>query len=337
MLEYFGLYENYAVSISAFIISFIFLIISKKIIIWNIKKISKKLGKNDYLSEIVNRVHWFFFFIVSVYFSIQFVEIPVIINDIVSYIFIISSVYYAVRILQGISENFIEHVIKDKLEDQHIIGFIQKVVKYTIWLFGFFIAVSNLGYDITALIAGIGIGGIAIAFALQNILSDIFSSITIYFDKPFRVGDFIIVNDTMGTVDKIGIKSTRIKSLTGEEIVMNNKALTEAKISNYRKMEKRRVSFSLGVVYGTPKSKLEKIPSIIQKIIEDTNNIAFGRCHFKEFGDFSLNFETVFFVESGVYLDYMDSIQKINLEIVSAFENENIEMAFPTQTIHMSK
>jgi small-conductance mechanosensitive channel len=197
--------------------------------------------------------------------------------------------------------------------------------------------ISNLGVDITSLIAGIGIGGIAIALALQNILSDLFSSFSIYFDKPFKVGDFIVVGEHMGSVEKIGIKTTRVRSPQGEEIVIANQELTTARVQNFRRLERRRNLVTLGVTYETPLAKLKKVTGIIEDIINKQKDATFDRVHFQSFGDFSLNYQIVYYVESEEYGVFMDVQQAINFAIMEAFEKEGIEFAYPTQTLYLSK
>ena len=187
------------------------------------------------------------------------------------------------------------------------------------------------------MIAGLGIGGIAIAFALQGILGDLFSSFAIFFDKPFEIGDFIKIGDKSGTVRKIGIKTTRLKSTDGDEIVISNQELTGAVLHNYKKTEERRNVLSLGVTYNTPTDKLKMIPVILKKVIDDAENIRFDRAHFKSFGDFALGFEAVYYVKSGNYTQHMDAQQIVNFAIKEGFDKEGIEIAFPTQTVYVEK
>ena len=204
---------------------------------------------------------------------------------------------------------------------------------------------TNLGVEITPLIAGLGVGGIAIALALQVILGDLFNAFVIYFDKPFKEGDFIIIGSDMGVVKDIGIKTTRIQALSGQELVMSNTDLTNSRINNYKKMEKRRVPFSFGVTYDTPAKKLEKIKIIVADIVKacdkkyGTKNasINLDRVHFKSFGGSSLDYEVVYYVPTADYNKYMDIQEFINLELVKVFEKEKIEFAFPTRTIYMKK
>ena len=218
-----------------------------------------------------------------------------------------------------------------------MIDLLAKALKAILWVVAVVLVLSNLGYNVSTLIAGLGIGGIAIAFALQNILGDLFASFAIYFDKPFQVGDYIIVDDDAGTVKHIGIKSTRIQSRQGEELIISNKELTEARVHNYKKMEKRRIVFTFGVIYETPTQKLKKIPNIIKEIVGKTETAEIDRVFFKEFGEFGLNFEIVYFLKSSDYALFVETQPKINLAIKDSFEKEGIEMAYPTQTVFVKK
>ncbi|MEA3304403.1 MAG: mechanosensitive ion channel family protein [Patescibacteria group bacterium] len=211
------------------------------------------------------------------------------------------------------------------------------IANVLLWTTGILLILSNLGVEITSLVASLGIGGIAIAFALQNVLSDIFASFTLFFDKPFQVGDYILVGSDSGVVQKIGMKSTRIQTLQGEEMIISNQELTNARVQNFKRMEKRRIVFSLGLTYDTTAEKLKKAKEIVKDIINTDTQTELGRVHFKSFGDFSLNFEIVYYVLTRDYNVYMDIQERINLEIKQQFEKEGgLEMAFPTQTIHTS-
>ena len=211
------------------------------------------------------------------------------------------------------------------------------IARIALWVLGFLLILSNFGIDITSLIAGLGIGGIAVALALQNILGDLFSSFAIYFDKPFEIGDFIVVGDKSGIVKKIGIKTTRVTSLQGEEIVFSNKELTTAQIQNFKKLKERRKVFSVGVTYNTPAEVVEQIPSFIEGVIKNIDNVRFDRSHFMEFADSALVFETVYYILSADYNDYMDVNQSIHLGIKKIFDEKGIEFAFPTQTLYVKK
>ncbi len=212
-------------------------------------------------------------------------------------------------------------------------GALSFLLKTAVWSLVAFLVLDNMGFDITAMVAGLGIGGIAIALAVQNILGDVFNSVAILVDKPFEVGDFIVIDQLAGTVEQIGIRTTRIRSLTGEEIIMSNSDLVESRIKNYKTMQKRRVVFDLGVTYQTGAEKLELIPSWIGEIIGDIDDARFDRCHFREFADSSLVFETVYLVDSGDYNRHVAIQQAINMGILRKFEENGVEFAYPTQTI----
>lgn len=210
------------------------------------------------------------------------------------------------------------------------------VLTVFVWALGIVFLLDNLGFKISTLVAGLGIGGVALALASQTVLADTFSYFAIMLDRPFELDDFIILGDYMGTVEHIGIKTTRIRSLGGEQLVFSNKDLTDSRIRNYKRMQIRRVVFKLGVTYDTPVAKLKKATALIHDIIAKTPDTRFDRAHFASYGDFNLVFEVVYYVLSADYNKYMDVQQEINLAIKEAFEKERIEFAFPTQTIYMA-
>ncbi len=210
--------------------------------------------------------------------------------------------------------------------------------KVALWTAVLLLALDNIpGVEVDTLIASLGISGIAVALAVQNILGDLFASLSIVLDKPFIIGDFITVEEYAGTVEHIGLKSTRVRSLTGEQLVFSNSDLLNSRIRNCGRMEKRRVSFTLGVACDTPYEKLTKLPRIVQEIIKAQPQASFDRAHFKEYGDFSLNFEIVYYLLTSDYNVFMDTQQAINLEIFRRFSEEEIELPYPTQTIFVAK
>ena len=214
-------------------------------------------------------------------------------------------------------------------------GIMSLLGRVATWALIAVIVLYEFDYPITGLLAGLGVGGIAVAFALQNILADVFNSVAILLDKPFRVGDFVIIGQTMGTIEQIGIKTTRIRSLSGEQIVVSNTDLLGSRIHNYKRMVERRVLFQIGVVYQTPVEKVEMIPGMIREIIEDTSKTRFDRGHFKAFGPYSLDYEFVYYVLGADYALYMDIQQEINLTICRKFEELGIIFAYPTQELHL--
>jgi len=214
---------------------------------------------------------------------------------------------------------------------------ILRVLKLIIWGLAIVFFLDNLGFKISAVIAGLGIGGVAVALAAQAILGDLFSYFAILFDRPFEIGDFIIIGDYLGSVEHVGIKTTRIRSLGGEQLIFSNTDLTNSRVRNYKRMEKRRVVFKLGVTYQTPLEKLKVMPGIIEKVIKNVKDTVFDRAHFFSYGDFSLIFEIVYYVIGPDYNKYMDTQQQINFAIKKEFEARDIEFAYPTQTLYVSK
>lgn len=198
-------------------------------------------------------------------------------------------------------------------------------------------ALANLGINITALVAGLGIGGIAIALALQNILGDLFASLSIVLDKPFVENDFIVVGEMKGTVENVGLKTTRLRSLSGEQLVISNSDLLSSRIRNFKRMSERRVALSVGVVYQTSADDLARIPQLLRGAVEAQTDVRFDRAHLQELGASSLNFEVIYFVLSPDHTLFMDRHQAILLEIFRTFEREGLEFAYPTQTVHLAR
>jgi len=277
---------------------------------------------------------------IILYWGIHYLHLSPRVSKLVSTVTTVVIVYFVIRIILSIIRKLLEaYVLKQENGETKLkqITGIMVVINIAVWAMGAVFLFDNLGYNVTAIVTGLGIGGIAIALAAQNILGDLFNYFVIFFDRPFEVGDFIVVDDKRGTVEYIGIKTTRIKSISGEQIVISNSNLTSSRLHNFRRMEQRRAIFTLGVVYGTPLDKLKKIPDLITQIIVAEPLTTPDRVHFAAYGDFSLNFEVVFFVQSSDYKQFMDIVQDVNFKIYKAFEKEGIEFAYPTQTIHLKK
>jgi len=335
---------QYFIAIAVFLALFFVLKIFKNIIILRLKRLSEKTKTDidDLLIKIISSVRQFFYLFLSFYIAVRFLNGSELFFRIINYLFFLIIIYYIVKAIESVidygAEKLVEKRKKQEKElSQSVVSLLTKIIKAVIWMLAVIIVLQNLGYNITTLAAGLGIGGIAIALALQNILGDLFASFAIYFDKPFEIGDYIVIGDDAGTVTQIGIKSTRIQSRQGEQLIISNKELTSARVHNYKKMEKRRIVFSFGLIYGTPAEKLRKVPDIIREIIESIEIAGIDRVFFKEFGEFSLNFEVVYWLKTSDYKGFVESQPKINLAIIEAFQREGIEMAYPTQTIFVKK
>jgi small-conductance mechanosensitive channel len=212
------------------------------------------------------------------------------------------------------------------------VGFILRMV---LWIVVLLMILDNLGVNITTLVASLGIGGIAVALAVQNVLGDLFASLSIVLDKPFVIGDFVIVDKYLGTVEYVGLKTTRIRSLGGEELVFANGDLLKSRLQNMTRMTRRRVAFTIGVTYDTPRAKLAAIPPILTAIVKSQQDISFDRAHFQGIGPSAMNFEVVYWVETPDYNRFMDIQQEILLQIVDALAAEDLRLAYPTQVLHM--
>jgi small-conductance mechanosensitive channel len=213
------------------------------------------------------------------------------------------------------------------------LGGLMIVINMVIWFLGLVFLLSNWGIEVTPIIAGLGIGGIAVALAAQNILGDLFSYFVIFFDRPFEAGDFIIVDDKMGTIEYVGIKTTHIRSLSGEQIIIGNSNLTNSRIHNYKRMARRRVVFNIDVEYRTPLEALKKIPDLLRAAVQQQKRVTFDRAHFAAYKEWSMRFEIVYYVESPDFNVYMDIQQNINFAIHEMFRREKIDFAYPTQSL----
>lgn len=220
-------------------------------------------------------------------------------------------------------------------ERRRTVGGLLPALKVFLWGLGAVFLLDNLGFQITAVITGLGIGGIAIGLAAQAVLGDLFSYYSILLDRPFEIGDFIIVGDFMGTVEHVGIKTTRIRSLSGEQLVFSNSDLTGSRVKNYKRMQRRRIVFQVGVTYSSSVEQLQAGVEAIRAIFAEIPEATLDRAHFFRFGAFSLDYEVVYFVESANYNVYMDVQQRINLALKERFEGIGLSFAFPTQTLHL--
>lgn len=246
----------------------------------------------------------------------------------------------AIRFTIAISRYGIETYSKKQGKDvarEHALAGFLTMIRVIAWILGSVFLLDNFGFRISTVVAGLGISGIAVALAAQAILGDLFAYITILFDRPFEIGDFIIVGDSMGVVQHLGIKSTRLGSLGGEQIVLSNKDLTDSRVRNYKRMARRRVLFQLGVTYQTRLDSLREIPGLIRDIITGVGDTVFDRAHFASYGDSSLVFEVVYYVIGNDYTKYMEIQQQINYRVYEEFAARNIEFAYPTRTLFLQK
>ncbi|MFQ5934919.1 MAG: mechanosensitive ion channel family protein [Acidiferrobacterales bacterium] len=296
---------------------------------------------DDVALDVLRRTKSLFLLVLAVYAGSLALTLPVEVSRLLTSVLIIALLVQAAIWGDALVRDLVARMARRKAEEDAasiaaitVLGFIGRVV---VWSAIVLLALDNIGFNITALVAGLGIGGIAVALAMQNLLGDLFASISIVLDRPFVVGDFIIVDDYLGTVEDVGIKTTRVRSLSGEQLVFSNNDLLNSRIRNYKRMFQRRIVFSIGVVYQTPYDKLKAIPDMLREIIEAQEQTRFDRAHFKSYGDFALLFEIVYYVKVPEYNIYMDIQQTVNLAIFQRFEQAQIEFAYPTQTLFVEK
>lgn len=330
--------EPYAVAALVFLGALIIFAILQRVVLGRLERaaVRSKTLIDDAIVAMLRSVHPTFYWFISIYLALRYFTLTPVAATALNTLFWGWMLYQIVRSVSVGADLLMAG--KDTTEGErnarHLLSITLKV---TLWSIALLLLLSNLGFDISSLIAGLGIGGVAIAFALQNILGDLFSSFAIYLDKPFEVGDFIIVGDKMGTVVQIGIKTTRLIALQGEEVVLSNQELTSARIQNFKKMQERRVSSSIGVLYETPRETLATLPEKIKSAIATVHGVRVDRVHLAGFGDSSIDFELVYYVATGDYTVYMDCQQAINLALLELFEREKVYFAYPTRTIYTAK
>ncbi|MBE0570376.1 MAG: mechanosensitive ion channel family protein [Ignavibacteriaceae bacterium] len=334
--------QSYIIAAGIFIIGLIIVKILQKIVLRRLKKWAEKTETtlDDLLIKSIEKSIIPLLFYGVFYSSLTSLTLHDRASRIVEVASLFVVTFFIIRFISSTIMFMISYFIKKQErgeEKARQLRGMTVLINIFVWVIGIVFLMDNLGFDISAVIAGLGIGGIAIALAAQTILGDLFSYFVIFFDRPFEVGDFITVQDKVGTVEYTGIKTTRVRALTGEQLVFSNTDLTNSRIHNFKKMQERRVVFKLGVVYQTTAAQLEEIPKIVRQIIEAHSDVRFDRGHFASYGDFSLNFEFVYFVSGSEYVKYMDTQQSINLQIYKEFENKGIEFAYPTQTLFVNK
>ncbi|MGD9015090.1 MAG: mechanosensitive ion channel family protein [Candidatus Omnitrophota bacterium] len=334
---------DYLICLFIFLISILIInLLLRKIVLLRLKGWAKKTSTtlDDLLIRIFEKSLLPLLYFGAFYLSVRNLTLSPNLSKAINILGLVLATIFVIRFLVAIlTYGFRSYWLRGKQDEarERSLQGILKVIKVIIWGLGIVLLLDNLGFKISTIIAGLGIGGVAVALAAQAILGDLFSYFAIFFDRPFEVGDFIIVGDFLGTIEHIGIKTTRIRSLGGEQIVFSNADLTNARVRNYKRMDQRRVVFKLGVTYQTNLEQLKVIPKIIAEIIKNTKDTVFDRAHFFSYGDFNLVFEVVYYVLSRDYNKYMDIQQEINFAIKEAFKKYNIEFAYPTQTLFISK
>jgi small-conductance mechanosensitive channel len=339
--EYLGnTVQQYLIVLGVIILGLLLVKLFKKLVLKRIKKVVAKT-KTSIDDFIVDSVDQFIIPIINftiIYGGLKTLVWPPRILNILEVVFVVVITFYAIRLVSSIILKMLQSYIRSQeggAEKVKQMGGVILIINGVIWVIGLIFMLSNLGYNVSAIIAGMGIGGIAIALAAQNIIGDLFNYFVIFFDRPFEVGDFLVIGDKNGTVDKIGIKTTRIKTLSGEQLVVSNSDMTNSRIQNFKKMETRRIVFGIGVTYETPVEQVKMIPGLLKEIVESESRVKFDRAHFKAFGDSSLDYEIVYIINSSDFNTYMDIQQDFNFQIYQKFGELGISIAFPTRTLYL--
>ena len=323
--------------------AYLALALLKRLIVRNTSRLAKhtRTTWDDLIVNVLRRTRRWWLLAVAVGIGSRALELTVNARSAVRLVLVFATVlqigFWGRAIILGLIER---HVEEQKAEDpgaattMAALGLILQMLLWTVLLL---MGLQNIGIEVAPLLAGLGVGGIAVALAVQNILGDLFASLSIVLDKPFVIGDFIVVGDLAGNVEHIGLKTTRVRSLGGEQLIFSNSDLLSTRVRNFKRMWERRIVFRLGVIYQTPREQVERIPGMLRGAVEDQEMARFDRAHFVAFGPSSLDFEVVFFVKSPEYNVYMDTQQAINLGIIDRFRGEAIEFAYPTQTLFIEK
>lgn len=333
---------DYVLVIGIFLFLAIVIKVFKLVILKKLKQLAEKTrtSVDDFLVEVIEKIAVPLLYLIALYLSLKTLSLNPQVNRGLNILATAVLTFFVARaIIRLINYSLDIYWRKSQRSEslKYSLSGVLTVAKFAIWTLAVIFYLDNLGFKISTVIAGLGIGGVAIALAAQAVLGDLFSYFSIIFDRPFELGDFVIIGDLLGTVEHIGIKTTRIRSLGGEQLVFSNSDLTNSRLRNYKRMQKRRVVFKLGTTYDTPLTKVKEIPKIIEKVVKTVKDTAFDRAHFSSYGDFNLIFEVVYYVLSSDYNKYMDIQQEINFAIKEEFEKRKIEFAFPTQTIYMAK
>jgi len=326
---------NYIYFIAILISGIFIMTILKKIVRMKIIKLNKAKHTEaaNFLTEMINKNLYPFLYLVLFYFTINTLVIPETLNRLIKGLNLVAGTILFINATIAFIRIYVIHKLHNIKKDSTKIKIaenILSIVKVFLWIFGTIFILDNFGYKISTLIAGLGFGGIAVALAAQALLRDMFSYFSIFLDKPFEHGDFIVVDSFSGTIEHVGLKTTRLRSTSGEELIFSNNDLTGSRIRNFKKMEKRRVLFNLSVVPSTKQETLELIPGLIKEQIAQTKKTVLDRVHFTKFNNIGYEFEVVYFVLSKDYNIYMDIQQNINIAITKIFAEKNIKLAFPT-------
>ncbi|MGC3943396.1 MAG: mechanosensitive ion channel family protein [Chryseolinea sp.] len=321
--------QEYLVAASTFIIGLLLLLIFKRLILRSVARLVAKSEStvDDIVFSEVKRFIMPIAGTAIIYWSLNTLTLSSKVEKLITVTTSVVIAFFIIRLFSSVIRIALtSYVSKQENGSTKIkqVGGVMIIINIIIWILGTIFLFDNLGYDVSTVLTGVGIGGIAIALAAQNIIGDLFNYFVIFFDKPFEVGDAINVDDKNGTIEYIGLKTTRLRSLSGEQIVIANSDLTKSRVHNFKRQENRRIEYNFSILYRTPVEKLKKIPGMIREIIERTPNTRFDRAHVARFSEYGLTVTVVFFITVPEYIVYMNAQESINFQILEAFQKEGI-------------
>ena len=339
-LVYGNTLRAWLVATVAFLISLAVLLLIRRFLTHRLSAFARRTTNvaDDIAAEIARRTRVYFLATVAIAIGARFIVLPPRISEtLAKAIVLVVLLQAALWATASIAFYIARHIERrrETLEASNIwaIRALGVGARVVVWAILFVAVLDNLGFDVTALITGLGVGGIAIALAVQTVLGDFLAAMAIVFDKPFVVGDFIVVDNFAGTVEQIGLKTTRMKSLSGEQVIFGNGELLKSRIRNFKRMQERRNLFTLDVTYATPSEVVARVPVMLREIVEAQEAVRFDRSHFSAYTDSTLRFETVYYVLDPDYTKHMNIQQAIFLAVLERFNREGIEFAFPTRTV----
>jgi small-conductance mechanosensitive channel len=333
----------WAIALGIVIVTTVILSVAKRIIVHRLRLLAEKTVTDidDLIVDLLGRTRLAFLLAIAMYGASHTIhrtqEVAEFIKTAIILILLLQGAIWGNGlIVYGIARATKQKMTEDAASATTLsaLGFVGKIM---LWAIVLLLALDNLGFDITALVAGLGVTGIAVALAIQNVLGDLFASLSIVLDKPFVIGDAIVVDNLTGTVEHVGLKTTRIRSISGEQIIVSNADLLKSRIRNYKRMQERRAVFTIAVEYGTPPDKLEQVPAMLKEIVESHGHVRFDRAHLLSLGESAIVFEVVYFMLDPDYALFMNTQQSINLSVLRRLAVEGIRFAYPSRTLYVKQ
>ncbi len=324
---------EYIDAIIYFVLALLILWILQKVVMSRFEKfaLKTKTDIDDVIVEFFQSIRPRLYIIFAAYIALRTLALGEVFQNVLNALVIVVLIFQVTKSIQIVIE-FVAKKMSDSEDDEHAKSaahLLSAITTIIVWIFGIIMILANVGINVASLIAGVGIGGIAIAFAIKEILADLFSSFSIYFDKPFKAGDTVKVGEDVGVIQKIGIKTTRVKARTGEELIVSNQDMTSSRVHNFKRMEHRNSKIRFIIEFDTPTEKMQQIPDKIKKLVAQVNNVECKRVHLKEFGEWGFIFEIMYTVNSNDYTEYMDAQQEINFAIAQMLNDMSIKVAVP--------